>query len=160
MLPLAPLSSPGLSFHNRLHHCKTPTIFAQLQVSPPTPPSPTTPLHPPLAVDPGAIGDRAAPPCRPQSELLYSRYCNWKRESRPEKTPVSPPTRVVRHSPPSSGVAPTGSPSPTIYGGFFRTLASRITRDRRRPSTKIANTKKVNRSPEVQMCCFFVHTAF
>jgi hypothetical protein len=58
---LAPLSSSGLSFHNCLHHRKTPTISARLRDSPPTPPSSMTSFLPSLAVNPVAIGSRAAP---------------------------------------------------------------------------------------------------
>jgi hypothetical protein len=111
--PLAPLSSPGLSFHNRLHDRKTPTLAARLRDSSPTQPSPTTPLHPPLAIDPVAVGSWAAHPCWPQSALHYPRCCNRRRESRPEKTLVSPPTRLLPRSPPTR-LLPRSPPSSTF----------------------------------------------
>jgi hypothetical protein len=159
---LAHLSSPGLSFHNRLHYRKTPTLSARLRDSPPTPPSTMTPLHPSLAVDPVSFGRRQRPlvdpnprsttvaaatrdgtPNRRKPQILRRHDCFPILRCRSTFLRQKPgPTRCQRVP---LQLQSDGSPPQTIYGGFiidipqpnssrfFRTLASRITWDRRRP---------------------------
>jgi hypothetical protein len=153
-------SSPGLSFHNRLHDRKTPTstrdsgnlcrlshprrlcsIRRSLSIQS------QSAVERRLLVDPNprsnilvvASGDGS--PDRRKPQFLRRRDC-FHALRRPDCFHI---LRHHPHSPPSTGTAPTGSPSPTIYVVFFPTLARRISWDRLRPSTNVL---------------FFVHTAF
>jgi hypothetical protein len=130
--------SPGLSFHNRLHDLKTPTSPRDSgnlrRLSHPRRLRSTRrslSIQSQSAVERRLLGvrnprshilaaasvDRSPDRRKPQS--LRRRDC-FHALRRPDCFHV---LRHLPHSPPSTGTAPTGSPSPTIYGVFFPTLA-------------------------------------